>query len=163
MRKTHEIPVRASNGETKRSTTLNTVAKRPLTTRENIIILEGSKLNGYVFKPWDKPPLDDEFALQTGQEPFLDPIPLSLSESQLEAFGGWKRPKDAMSSIEISKDGQTLPNAPTMVFPDKVDLVQDLTSDCSVVASLCAGTSRIERGHPKVSPFAIRSTNLPIA
>lgn len=32
------------------------------------------------------------------------------------------------------------------------DLVQDATSDCSVVASLCAGTARAERGHKKVSP-----------
>lgn len=32
----------------------------------------------------------------------------------------------------------------------RVDLVQDVTSDCSVVASLCALTARVERGHSNV-------------
>lgn len=32
----------------------------------------------------------------------------------------------------------------------KVDLVQDITSDCSVVASLCVVTARNERGHSNV-------------
>ena len=31
-----------------------------------------------------------------------------------------------------------------------VDLVQDITTDCSVVASLCAGTARASKGHTKV-------------
>lgn len=30
------------------------------------------------------------------------------------------------------------------------DLVQDVASDCSVVASICAGVARSERGHPLV-------------
>ncbi len=136
----------------KRSTTIYPVSMRKLTTRENIIILEGSKLNGFVFKPWDRPPLQDEFAPKNGEEPFIDSKPLSLSQTQLESFGGWRRARDALALIEIAKDGRNLPNEPTMAFPIKVDLVQDLTSDCSVVASLCAGTARIERGHAKVGP-----------
>ena len=135
----------------RRSTTIYPVSMRKLTTRENIIILEGSKLNGFVFKPWDRPPLQDEFALESIDKPFVDSKPLPLSQTQLEAFGGWKRPKDALALVEIVKNGHSLSNEPTMAFPDKVDLVQDLTSDCSVVASLCAGTSRIERGHAKAS------------
>lgn len=31
-----------------------------------------------------------------------------------------------------------------------IDLVQDAASDCSVVASLCAGVARAERGHDQV-------------
>lgn len=31
-----------------------------------------------------------------------------------------------------------------------IDLVQDITTDCSVVASLCAGTAREQRGQSKV-------------
>ena len=31
-----------------------------------------------------------------------------------------------------------------------VDLVQDVATDCSVVASLCAGTARTERGQARV-------------
>ena len=143
----------------RRSPTVYPVSMRKLTTRENIIMLEGSKLNGFVFKPWDRPPLQDEFALEHGEEPFIDSKPLPLSQAQLEAFGGWKRPKDALALIEIVKDGHSLPNDPTMAFPAKVDLVQDLTSDCSVVASLCAGTSRVERGHAKASfPVSERLT-----
>jgi calpain-7 len=41
--------------------------------------------------------------------------------------------------------------APTMEPTDKIDLVQDITTDCSVVASLCAAVARAERGFPTVS------------
>jgi calpain-7 len=34
---------------------------RKLTTREEIIILEGAKLNGYIFPPWSRAPPQDEF------------------------------------------------------------------------------------------------------
>lgn len=40
---------------------------------------------------------------------------------------------------------------PTMLPTEKIDLVQDITTDCSVVASLCAAVARSERGFPKVS------------
>lgn len=32
----------------------------------------------------------------------------------------------------------------------EIDLVQDITTDCSVVASLCAWTARALKGHSKV-------------
>lgn len=35
-----------------------------------------------------------------------------------------------------------------------IDLVQDITTDCSVVASLCAGTARAGKGHSKVYAFS---------
>jgi hypothetical protein len=38
---------------------------------------------------------------------------------------------------------------------DFVDLVQDITTDCSVVASLCAGTARASKGHGKVCIFLV--------
>jgi hypothetical protein len=37
---------------------------RKLTTREEIIILEGAKLNGYIFPPWSRVPNEDEFILK---------------------------------------------------------------------------------------------------
>lgn len=138
----------------KRSSTIQPISKRKLTTRETIILLEGSKLNGYIFKQWNSPPLSDEFALKDGQDLFADSKPLPLSQTQLESFGGWKRPVDALAKIQISTDGQMLPTDPTMSQFESVDLVQDLTSDCSVVASLCAGTSRVERGHTKVGHYS---------
>lgn len=39
---------------------------------------------------------------------------------------------------------------PTMITHGTMDLVQDVTADCSVVASLCAITARAERGHSEV-------------
>lgn len=42
-----------------------------------------------------------------------------------------------------------------MIAENAIDLVQDITTDCSVVASLCAATARARKGHEKVydSPF----------
>lgn len=39
---------------------------------------------------------------------------------------------------------------PVMSVTETTDLVQDVLTDCSVVASLCATTSRAERGLGKV-------------
>lgn len=133
------------------------LSNRALTTREKIILVEGSKLNGFKFPIWEQPPKDAEFELNDGQQQFVDSPPLQLSALQLESFGGWKRPKEALAGIEIIRDGQKLPNDPTMESADRIDLVQDMTSDCSVVASLCAGSSRAERGHPKVGYHGLPS------
>ena len=38
-----------------------------------------------------------------------------------------------------------------MVAVKPSDLVQDITTDCSVVASLCAGSARVSRGHSEVT------------
>lgn len=37
-----------------------------------------------------------------------------------------------------------------MTYSRKIDLVQDAATDCSVVASLCAGIARVERGHGSI-------------
>lgn len=125
-------------------------SRRKLTTRENIILLEGSKVHGLLFKPWTKPPSAEEFILQDGESLFVDPVRLSLSSTQLDSFAGWKRPHEALAALSGSNDGQSLPTRAVMHIPVDMDLVQDMTSDCSVVASLCAGTARFERGHSKV-------------
>lgn len=126
------------------------VSTRKLTTRENIIILEGSRLNRSIFKPWTGAPSADDFALPPGEEPFTDTTSLPLSSTQLATFDEWKRPQDALAAIRPQETGQLTQVESMMHVSDTIDLVQDLTSDCSVVASLCAGTSRAERGHPKV-------------
>lgn len=41
-------------------------SKRKLTTREEIILLEGAKLNGFIFPPWDRPPSPEEFVVGNG-------------------------------------------------------------------------------------------------
>lgn len=40
---------------------------------------------------------------------------------------------------------------PTMVADKSIDLVQDVTADCSVVASLCAAVARAGDGFEKVA------------
>jgi len=129
------------------------ISTRKLTTRENIVLLEGAKLNGFVYKPWDKVPPMAEFELKEGHPLFTDALNLPLSEAQLASFAGWERPTEALQRIKINHNGDSLPTTPTMESQGKIDLVQDMTSDCSVVASLCAGTARAEKGHKKVSFF----------
>ncbi|KAK4936311.1 cysteine protease [Elasticomyces elasticus] len=126
------------------------VSTRKPTTRESIILLEGSKLNGSIFKPWTSVPSAEDFALEPGGQLFTDSTFLALSSTQLATFDGWKRSQDALAAIQHQANGQPTQIESTMHIPDSMDLVQDLTSDCSVVASLCAGTSRAERGHPKI-------------
>lgn len=143
----------APNGKSEVPLLKPPTSSRKLTTRENIILLEGSKLNGFVFKPWDKEPTDEEFALRDGEEPFVDTPELPLSEVQLESFDGWKRPAEALSPLSYPGSAESNRITMTVKDIDKVDLVQDLTSDCSVVASLCAGTSRAGRGFQKVRSY----------
>ncbi|EXJ88498.1 hypothetical protein A1O1_05428 [Capronia coronata CBS 617.96] len=123
---------------------------RKLTTRENIILLEGAKLHGFVFKPWTSAPSLDEFQLEDGGQPFVDSTPLPLSSTQLGSFDGWKRPHEALSHLTVNGKEQMSSSKAIMHLTEAMDLVQDMTSDCSVVASLCAATSRVERGHPKI-------------
>ncbi|KAK1145938.1 cysteine protease [Aspergillus melleus] len=125
-------------------TTLPT-STRKLTTREEIILLEGAKLNGFIFPPWSGSPSLDEFEQEDGK-PFADKPDLHLSDLQKHIFGGWKRPAEL-----LARDLED-PNSvvePVMSVTGKTDLVQDVLTDCSVVASLCSTTSRLERGMGK--------------
>ncbi|EXJ78118.1 hypothetical protein A1O3_09279 [Capronia epimyces CBS 606.96] len=123
---------------------------RELTTREKIVLLEGAKLNSFIFREWTGTPSPDEFTLKNEESPFTDATPLPLSSTQLESFDGWKRPHEALSPL-VGHTREQLPSREAMTHStESLDLVQDMTSDCSVVASLCALTSRVERGHLKV-------------
>lgn len=62
---------------------------------------------------------------------------------QQKIFNGWRRPG-------ANFPPSSLGSRPTMTAQGQVDLVQDVTSDCSVIASLCAVTARAERGHSHV-------------
>ena len=131
------------------------ISKRRLTTREEIILLEGSKLNSFVFQKWKESPQPEDFQLKDGEELFVDSPRLQLSPQQLESFAGWMRPREAFARLQIIREQHNFSAEPTMKRAEKVDLVQDMTSDCSVVASLCADTSRAERGHPRVSAIRV--------
>ena len=70
---------------------------------------------------------------------------------QLKVFDGWRKPSELLTAEGLKADGQKEASIrPTMIPKRTMDLVQDMTSDCSVVASLCAGTARAELGHSKV-------------
>lgn len=133
-----------------RSRIKHPVSSRALTTRENIILLEGSKLNGAIFKPWTTAPLPSEFELTNDRLLFEDNFEFSLADSQLKHFAGWQRPTKALALIRIERDGQILPNQATMEKLGEWDMVQDVAPDCSVIASFCVGTARAEKGHRRV-------------
>lgn len=68
-----------------------------------------------------------------------EPADLKLSDAQKEIFDDWNRPFADVHRDEL------------LMNPIKaIDLVQDITTDCSVVASLCAGTARESKGHETV-------------
>ena len=75
-----------------------------------------------------------------------DNLDFPLSALQLEVFEAWRRPKELLGK------SHTVPAyRPTMLAHGPIDLVQDVTTDCSVVASLCAATARSERWNTNVT------------
>lgn len=75
-----------------------------------------------------------------------DNVELPLSAVQLEVFDAWRRPRELRDQSPT-----TMARCPTMWAHGRVDLVQDITTDCSVVASLCAATASSERGNTDVT------------
>lgn len=81
---------------------------------------------------------------------------LSLSAYQQQFFQGWLRAQDAIPPPSMISSDRT-GTGPLMSSSHTINLVQDAATDCSVVASLCAGTARAERGHDQVgSPESCR-------
>ena len=118
------------------------ISNRKLSTREKIIVLEGSKLHGSLFPPWLSLPSPSD-VLQGSK--YEDDTPFHLSVRQAEIFKGWQ----SCSEIHGDPIDGFSPHSVGQVNDQKpLDLVQDVTTDCSVVASLCAIISRTERGFP---------------
>ncbi|KAK3366345.1 hypothetical protein B0H63DRAFT_490759, partial [Podospora didyma] len=103
---------------------------RTLPAAEKSILLRSSRLHGSIFPPWDSAP-DPSTLLdrRPDSDTYVDPFPFSLSEEQRASFAGWRRP------------AQIFP--PFMSATGDIDLVQDLATDCSVVASLCAAARHL--------------------
>ena len=121
------------------------VCKRNITTREKILVLKSSKLHGTIFPPWDADPEPPEFQCSSDHASFVDGTKFRLSNVQLEMFCCWRRPGEAPSEGHACRKVKS-----TMEAEGKVDLVQDVTTDCSVVASLCAIRARTEKGHSDI-------------
>lgn len=77
---------------------------------------------------------------------YRDNVEFPLSAVQLEVFDAWRRPRELLGHSHT-----TSACCPTMLAHGTVDLVQDIITDCSVVASLCAATARSERGNTDVT------------
>ena len=71
-------------------------------------------------------------------------------------FDGWQRPREVLPPARFRDTVDKANAGPQMIASGKVDLVQDMTTDCSVVASLCAGTARAERGHARVGLLVLK-------
>ncbi|KAF2466646.1 calpain-like protease palB/rim-13 [Lindgomyces ingoldianus] len=122
------------------------ISTRKLARKEEILLLRSSVVNGFKFWPWDKNPATSEFVLEPGADFFTDSPDLDLSPYQHQFFAGWVRARGALpppSMYPVDRDGL----GPVMGTTRAIDLVQDAATDCSVVASLCAGIARSERGH----------------
>jgi len=76
-----------------------------------------------------------------------DETPFPLSDAQNAILAGWRSFQDLLPSLRSRAAVDEVDGGEE----DRIDLVQDLTADCSVVASLCAITARTERGHPDVA------------
>lgn len=120
---------------------------RQIPISEQNMLLRGSRLHGNIFPPWDSDPDPKEF---TG-DLFTDPSEFSLSERQRSVFSGWKRPQEIVSSgDQPGSNGQN--NESSMVAQHDYDLVQDITTDCSVVASLSACMRHLRPGPACILP-----------
>jgi calpain-7 len=103
---------------------------RELPTREARLLLESSDLNKTRFMPWVHNPPTSSFA---GPH-YTDPTLFSLSAEQNRHVDGWVR------ATHLFPDGAWHPLRGG--GGTETDLVQDLTPDCSVVASLCSAERR---------------------
>ncbi len=68
-----------------------------------------------------------------------DNVDLSLSPAQQEIFDGWRRPLSSQSSPDDD-------NTSSDILQNPSDLVQDIITDCSVVASLCVIVAKSDHG-----------------
>ncbi|KAL7929469.1 hypothetical protein V8C35DRAFT_325054 [Trichoderma chlorosporum] len=135
-------------------------ASRPV---DSLNILRGaSRLHGSYYPPWGEDPSDAQFELGANLKPFADDTVFPLSETQVANFSAWRRPHELFGPFSAGEDDIL------MTQGTRFDLAQDITTDCSVVASLSAAASiwtgkhavlsKImhpfdhERGQPKISP-----------
>lgn len=87
---------------------------------------------------------------------YSDVRDLTLSFAQRDMFKCWARPDEALPPPLLALNGERVDMKPLMHADRPVDLVQDAVTDCSVVASLCAASSRTEDGFGQVSALLLK-------
>lgn len=120
------------------------INSRALSTGEEIIIWKASKLHGSIFHPWPAQPSLPQVPPGSKYE---DPTSFHMSVKQAKILKDWQRAGEMPGK---SLNGCLWTSILDAKRLKPLDLVQDVTTDCSVVASLCAITSRTERGFPDV-------------
>ncbi|KAK1640275.1 PALB protein [Colletotrichum phormii] len=115
---------------------------RHVPSNERTILLRSSRLHGNIFPPWQAEPNDDNFSLSQGQNVFSDPAEYTMSARQESILEAWQRPVDQAREDTIDED--------FMHSESDCDLVQDVTTDCSVVASLCAAMKILQGGRQSI-------------
>ncbi|EFX00051.1 calpain-like protease [Grosmannia clavigera kw1407] len=114
---------------------------RELSKKEQIILLRSSRLHGSLFPPWETEPPNDMFSLSNSSSAlYEDNVEFSMSKQQYKVFAGWRRPAElfpehSQADEQLAQDAQS---NMFMLANQEPDLVQDITTDCSVVASICA-------------------------
>ncbi|KAL9055397.1 MAG: hypothetical protein Q9162_003594 [Coniocarpon cinnabarinum] len=121
------------------------VQERELTGREQLLLWSASKLPGGPFPPWadNKSRTLDHHSFAR-EARYVDNTDFNLSVKQREILSAWKRPQIALPPPHMRVDHAAGP--PIMQAPGPTDFVQDAATDCSVVASMCAGMARVEKG-----------------
>ncbi|KAH8653487.1 calpain-7 [Xylariales sp. PMI_506] len=121
---------------------------RQLPTSEKNILLRNSRLHGNTFPPWESDPDPDDFKGDT----FNDLSGFSLSEKQQAVFNGWKRPQELLGGVGDASVRADELKRNLMQASDDYDLVQDITTDCSLVASLGASIKQLRPGPLSILP-----------
>ncbi|KAI1742137.1 PALB protein [Xylaria scruposa] len=118
---------------------------RQIPTAEKNILYRNSRLHGNTFPPWESDPDPAYFR----GDVYSDPSSFTLSPRQEAIFSGWKRPTELIK--DASRDDAGSDNR-VVEAADDYDLVQDITTDCSVVASLCASMKHLRPGPSSILP-----------
>ncbi|KAJ1649158.1 cysteine protease [Dispira simplex] len=97
---------------------------RALSPEEFTVLRTTSYVHGMLFLPWDDRDATEQFVFD---QPFVDKDGLlALSTKQTKAFGSWQRPRSFMTTSRMVADQISC-----------YDIIQDVVTDCSFVASLC--------------------------
>ncbi|RYC64061.1 hypothetical protein CHU98_g2161 [Xylaria longipes] len=120
---------------------------RQIPTAEKNILYRNSRLHGNTFPPWESDPDPTYFHGDVYRQKAI--------------FAGWKRPAELVKNM--SRDDADSDNC-VVEAADDYDLVQDITTDCSVVASLCASMKHLRPGPTSILPalmFPVSSDGQP--
>ncbi|KYK54547.1 PALB protein [Drechmeria coniospora] len=113
------------------------------------ILQRASRLHGNDFPPWDGHPSPDEFDLAPGVAPFTDDALFRISPTQAANFSAWTRPAQVFGLVQDRDEARD--EECMMQLTGHADFVQDITTDCSVVASLSAAAKVLVGKHAVLS------------